>query len=174
MVGEIHERRREQPFGFLDGCSTELVTRLLADEPVSVVSLILSHVSPHVSAAVLGGFDEERALATVKRMTQVTSNVDCLLSMADDLRDRVRALAAMPTPDPSESLRTIADLLNHSVGDLEKNVMGCLDELEGGGRPGARLHVHVGRPRDHRPACHAEDPGVGRDPDPVAGPQGSS
>ncbi|MBL6721943.1 MAG: hypothetical protein ISQ08_11100 [Planctomycetes bacterium] len=133
VVGEIHERRRrEQPFGFLDGCSTDLVTRLLADEPVSVVALILSHVSPNVSAAVLGTFDEERALATVKRMTQVSPpNVDCLLSMADDLRDRVRTLAAMPAPpDPGESLRTIADLLNHSVGDLEKSVMGCLGELD--------------------------------------------
>lgn len=135
VVREIHERRRrEQPFGFLDTYSTEVIARVLADEPVSIVALILSHVNPAASAEVLSTFDEERALSVVKRMTTVSPpDIEALLVMADDLRERVRLLAKLPPQtNSSESLRTIADLLNHSQGELERSVMSYLEEVDQG------------------------------------------
>jgi len=129
---EIHERRRKnQPLGFLETMQPEVVARVLNTESTAVVSLVLAHVSPAVSAAVLNTFDEERALDIVKRMTSIVPpSIETMLSIADNLQDRIRLAASMPAPpDPGDSLRTIADLLNFSEGDTEKTVMSGLEEF---------------------------------------------
>lgn len=129
---EIHERRRKnQPLGFLETMSPEVVARVLNSESTAIVSLVLAHVSPAVSAAVLNTFDEERALDVVKRMTAVVPpSIETMLSIADDLQERIRLAASMPAPpDPGDSLRTIADLLNFSEGETEKVVLSGLDEF---------------------------------------------
>ena len=128
---EIHERRRKsQPLGFLESMAPEVVARVLNSESTAIVSLVLAHVSPSVSAAVLNTFDEDRALDVVKRMTSVVPpSIETMLSIADDLQERIRLAASMPAPpDPGDSLRTIADLLNFSEGETEKVVLTGLEE----------------------------------------------
>tara|TARA_R110002126_G_scaffold177860_3_gene326855 strand:+ start:585 stop:1607 length:1023 start_codon:yes stop_codon:yes gene_type:complete len=132
VLRDIHIRRRkEQPFGFLDGYQAEIIARVLQNESPAIVSLILAHVSPAVSAAVLGVFDEEKALDIVKRMTAIhPPAIETMLAIADDLNDRLRHIASLPAPpDPTESLRTIADLLTYSGGDLEQSVLQGLEEI---------------------------------------------
>lgn len=132
VLRDIHTRRRkEQPFGFLDAYQAEIIARVMQDESPAIVSLILAHVSPAVSASVLGVFDEEKALDIVKRMTAIhPPAIETMLAIADDLQDRLRHMASLPAPpDPTESLRTIADLLNYSATDLEHSVLAGLEEV---------------------------------------------
>ncbi|HPF12713.1 MAG: hypothetical protein H6830_09600 [Planctomycetes bacterium] len=132
VLMDIHARRRKsQPLGFLEAMQPEVVARVLSAESTAVVSLVLAHVSPAVSAAVLNTFDEAVALDVVKRMTSIVPpSIDTMLSIADNLQERIRLAASMPAPpDPGDSLRTIADLLNHSEGDIEKTVLSGLEEF---------------------------------------------
>ncbi|MEZ5973440.1 MAG: FliG C-terminal domain-containing protein [Planctomycetota bacterium] len=132
VLKDIATRRRQnQPLGFLESVQPEIVARVLNTESTAVVSLVLAHVSPSVSAAVLNTFDEERALDVVKRMTSIVPpGIETMLSIADNLHDRIRLAASMPAPpDPGDSLRTIAELLNFSAGGMDKTVLTGLEEF---------------------------------------------
>jgi len=131
VIREIHmRRRREQPFGFVEGLSGELVGRVLREESPAIVALVLSHVSPSVSSAVLGAFDEDTTLEIVKRMTTITPpGVEVMLTIADDLQERLRAASEVPPPrELDASLRTVADMLNHSETEIESKVLQKLEE----------------------------------------------
>lgn len=131
VISGIHaRRRREQPFGFLDTADPSLISRVLHEETPAVVALILSHVSPTVSADVLAGFDEEETLEIVKRMTTVTPpGVETMLAIADDLQERLREASLVPPPRAQEdSLRTVADMLNFTDAEIENAVLTRLEE----------------------------------------------
>jgi flagellar motor switch protein FliG len=132
VLRDIHTRRRqEQPFGFLEHFNPQVVARVLHDESPAIVSLILAHVSPAVSAAVLGVLEEGTAFEIVKRMTAIMPpGIETMLAIADDLQERVRHMSTLPAPpDPTESLRTIAELLNHAAGGIEQSVLEGLEEV---------------------------------------------
>jgi len=131
VIRDIHmRRRREQPFGFIESLPGNLVGRVLRQESPAIVSLVLSHVSPSVSSAVLGAFDEDSTLEIVKRMTTITPpGVEIMLTIADDLQERLRAAAEVPPPrERDASLRTVADMLNHSETEVESKVLEKLEE----------------------------------------------
>jgi len=131
VIGGIYERRRqEQPFSFVEVLPADSVARVLAEESPAVVALILSHVSPAMSAEVLGVMDAEKGLEIIKRMTTIVPpGIETMLSIADDLQKRLRTTTATPPPrDRTTSLRTVADLLNFSQGDTEKNVLEGLEQ----------------------------------------------
>ncbi|MFT7676835.1 MAG: flagellar motor switch protein FliG [Planctomycetota bacterium] len=130
---DIHNRRRrDHPFGFLDQFKPEVVARVLGEESSSIVSLILAHSSPDVSAAVLDVFEEEQTLEIVKRMTAIQPPaIETMLGIADDLLLRMREADSIPAPpDPSDTLRTIADLLTHAQGTVEQTVLEGLADYE--------------------------------------------
>ncbi len=130
VLAEIHERRRvEQPFGFLESVPVGHVARVLEQESAPIVALVLSHVSPTVSAEVLGRFEPEVALDIVKRMTTIVPPaVETMLTIADDLEQRLAASDSGAPRTRADSLRTIAELLGYSDGETERLV---LEGLEG-------------------------------------------
>lgn len=133
VIAEIHNRRRrEQPFAFLEVAPTSLIARVLKEESPAVVALILSHVAPATSAEVLTAFDEETTLEIVKRMTTVTPpGIDTMLTIADDLHERLREASLVPAPRAQEdSLRTVADMLNFAEAEIEHAVLTRLEEEE--------------------------------------------
>lgn len=133
VIAEIHgRRRREQPFAFIEQVPGPLAARVLKEESPAVVALILSHVAPSTSADVLVAFDEETTLEIVKRMTNVTPpGVETMLTIADDLQERIRAASLVPAPRAQEdSLRTVADMLNFSEAEIENAVLTRLEEDE--------------------------------------------
>lgn len=133
VISEINaRRRREQPFAFIEQVPGPLAARVLKEESPAVVALILSHVAPSISADVLGAFDEETTLEIVKRMTNVTPpGVETMLTIADDLQDRIRAASLVPAPRAQEdSLRTVADMLNFSEAEIENAVLTRLEDEE--------------------------------------------
>ena len=111
---------------------SEINARVLKEESPAVVALILSHVAPSISADVLGAFDEETTLEIVKRMTNVTPpGIETMLTIADDLQDRIRAASLVPAPRAQEdSLRTVADMLNFSEAEIENAVLTRLENEE--------------------------------------------
>ena len=133
VISEINgRRRREQPFAFIEQIPGPLAARVLKEESPAVVALVLSHVAPSISADVLGAFDEETTLEIVKRMTNVTPpGIETMLTIADDLQDRIRAASLVPAPRAQEdSLRTVADMLNFSEAEIENAVLTRLEEEE--------------------------------------------
>ncbi len=126
-------RRREQPFQFLEAVPAALSARVLQEESPAVVALVLSHVAPATSADVLGAFDEDTTLEIVKRMTTVTPpGIETMLTIADDLQDRIREASLVPAPRAQEdSLRTVADMLNFAEAEIEHAVLTRLEEDDG-------------------------------------------
>ena len=134
VIREIHERRRkEQPFGFLESVAPEIAVRVLSEESAMIISLVLSHVSPKLSAEVLAVLPPEQALETVRRMTTIVPpTTETMLLIADDLAKNLEAYSSAPPPrDPSDSLRTVAELLNFSPTETERAVLeGLVEEDE--------------------------------------------
>ena len=131
VIDGIHaRRRRDQPFSFMESVPAALVARVLKEESPAVVALVLSHVAPSSSADVLGAFDEDTTLEIVKRMTNVTPpGIETMLTIADDLQERIRAASQVPAPRAQEdSLRTVADMLNFSEAEIENAVMSRLED----------------------------------------------
>lgn len=134
VIAEIHaRRRREQPFAFIEQVPGPLAARVLKEESPAVVALILSHVAPSTSADVLVAFDEDTTLEIVKRMTNVTPpGIETMLTIADDLQDRIRAASLVPAPRAQQdSLRTVADMLNFTDAEIEGAVLSRLEEDDG-------------------------------------------
>ncbi len=131
VIRSIYERRRkEQPFGFVEQHQPEVVVRVLAEESPAVVALVMAHIAPTVSAEVLARFSESEALDIVKRMANINPpGIETMLAIADDLQGRLILEASMPPPpDPADSLKSVAELLNYSASDVEKAVLEGLEE----------------------------------------------
>ncbi len=131
VIADIYERRRkEQPFGFVEQHNPEVVARVLGEESPAIVALVMAHIAPAVSAGVLAQFTEEVALDIVRRMTSINPpGIETMLTIADDLQERlIEAASVPPPPDPAESLRSVAELLNFSQTEMEKAVLEGLEE----------------------------------------------
>jgi len=133
MLAEIEDRRRRaKPFEFVESFNADIVVRILREESPNVVALVMAHVAPAYSASVLALFEPEEALEIVKRMTILDPpNVDVMLDIGDDLRERMQTVASGPAPrERGDSLRTIADLLTFSQPETEKVVLEGLEEQD--------------------------------------------
>ena len=103
---------------------------MLGGESPAVVALVMAHIAPSVSAEVLAQFSEDEALDIVKRMANINPpGIETMLAIADDLQDRLVVEASMPPPpDPADSIKSVADLMNFSGSEVEKAVLGGLEE----------------------------------------------
>ena len=131
VLGAIHERRRhERPFHALEQKPVVHVAAALGQESPAVAALVLAHLDPKVSAEVLSGFDGEKALDVVGRISRIVPpGFAALSSIADELVARVDAAARQPAPpDPTVRVKTIAQMLNNAQKATEKAVLEGLDE----------------------------------------------
>jgi len=131
VVERIRERRlQEHPFLELETMPAETVARALRQESPAVCSLVLAHLDPAVSAAILGVFDPEDALAVVKRMTGLTPpGLEMLRRIADRVLESLAATADGPVlPSSEKRLKTIATMLNFSNPEIEQTVLQGLSE----------------------------------------------
>lgn len=133
VLDAIEARRRQsRPFEFIEKAEPAAAARVLREESPAVVALVLSHVSPTTSAEVLGAFEPKRALEVVKRMTDIEPpGLDTILAVGADLERRLAGLGTPRGRERSESLRTVADLLNFSKSDAGKAVLEGIEEENG-------------------------------------------
>lgn len=133
VLQEIHERRRhERPFADVEKQPTGLVARALQEESPAIAALVLAHLDPKVSAEILSTFDPDRALDTVKRISQITPpGFETLNAVADALEKRISAPGPQPSaPDPALRLKTIAQMLTMSEKSVESAVLEGLEQSD--------------------------------------------
>jgi len=55
--------------------------------------------------------------------------IETMLAIADDLQERLALAASMPPPrDPTDSLKTVAELMNYSTAETERAVLEGLEQ----------------------------------------------
>jgi flagellar motor switch protein FliG len=132
LEGIRRRRQQEQPFAAIESAPPENLGAVLASESAAMAALVLAHISPTVSAAVLSGLEADRALDIVRRMSTLTPpGSETLQSIAADLEQRLAALGDGPVQtDPSQRLKTIADMLNFTGEEVERSVLEGLTEKD--------------------------------------------
>jgi len=133
VLAAIRDRRlRERPFLNIERHPPESLARVLVGESPAVAALVLAHLDPSASAAVLGSFDADRALDVVRRMATLSPpGYETLRGIAEKLEGRLEELAGLPVPaDASRRLKTIADMLNFADDDIERSVLHGLSDKD--------------------------------------------
>ena len=131
IVDRLRERKiHERPFFELERVPAEDLARALVDESPAVSAVVLAHLDPGQSAAVLSAFDSDAALGIVKRMAKLAPpGIERLRGIAEHLQGRLAELASVPSPpDPATRLKTIASMLNFTAPDIEQSVLQGLSE----------------------------------------------
>jgi len=131
VLAKISERRRrDRPFLNVEAYPPGTIYRVLRHESIPVSALILSHLPPGLAAKTIRMYDEEAALGIVKRMAILSPpNAAMLQAIAENLEEALQAVAEEPEePDPSDRLRSIAELLNNTTPELEKSVIEAISE----------------------------------------------
>jgi flagellar motor switch protein FliG len=131
VLEDIRERHlQERPFHEVERFSADILTTALRDETTTSVSIILSHIDPSLSADVLGNLQPDFALEVVTKMaTLVPPGSAALASMARNLLKRLNEVDKQPAPpDPSQRLKTVAEMLNFAGKTLERS---ALESIEG-------------------------------------------
>lgn len=135
LFEKIHHRLvHERPFIAIERREPPAIAAALARESDAVCALVLAHLDAELSAEVLSALPGERALGVVQRMaTLAPPGFDTLFAVAQDLERSLDELASVPvTQPPSERLRTVAEILNHSKADMERSVLEGLSQADQG------------------------------------------
>ncbi|MDR2071234.1 MAG: flagellar motor switch protein FliG, partial [Treponema sp.] len=119
------------PLDFLDDFSGEQVTFLLREESPAAAALVLSRLSPKVSAAVLANTPPDRKLEIVRRIAHLGQvSPEVLDRVAGALREKARHIAeagsgsGLPEVDGMNALTAILKHADNSFGER------LLSELE--------------------------------------------
>ncbi len=126
----IDRRRKERPFHAVEVYPPGTLFRAIRHESTAVAALVLAHLDPAVSAKIIRLYEEEKALEIVKRMAVLSPPGSAMLqTIADNLEVALEAFAEeAEEPDPSDRLKSIAELLNYTSSELEKNVIQSIGE----------------------------------------------
>ncbi|MBC8451335.1 MAG: hypothetical protein H8D72_01365 [Planctomycetes bacterium] len=129
VLGDIDSRnQREYPFRNVERYAPQSIAAVLQNESAAVAALVLAHVNPATSAAVLSGFDEALAIDVVRRMTNmVPPGFETLQAIAVDLETQLDGSVAVSAVDTSRQLKTVAEMLNYSGSDLEGSVLSGIE-----------------------------------------------
>jgi flagellar motor switch protein FliG len=131
LFEKIHHRLvHERPFIAIERHEPTAIAAALSRESEAVCALVLAHLDPPLAADVIGALEGERALEVVRRMaTLAPPGFDTLFAIAQDLERALEEISSGPVaPLPSERIRTVAEILNYSKADVERNVLESLSE----------------------------------------------
>jgi flagellar motor switch protein FliG len=122
--------QQERPFLAIEKEPPHAILSVLSEQSDPVVALVLAHLEPSLSAGVLSGFSPERSTEIVRRMaTLIPPGIETLVAIADDLFPLVKQTTSIALPvDRSVRLRSVAEMLGRTAGDIEKTVLESLDE----------------------------------------------
>jgi flagellar motor switch protein FliG len=135
LLGAIRQREQKgRPFKALEGFRGAVLSRVLTDQSDAVIALVLRHFEAALAAEVLAAFAPERSLGLVRRMAElVPPDAETMLAVAQELAKRAEEIAALPPPvERTKQIKSVAELLNHTQGDLEKTILDGLSREDGG------------------------------------------
>ena len=133
IVDDLSARRRmERPFRAIERYPAGLIYRALKPESAAGKALVLSNLEPAVAGEVIKWLDDEEALDVVGRMATLETPPNITLQVvASGLEETLAQLEeAPPVPDPSERLKSVAELLSYTPPDLEKGVIEAMSESD--------------------------------------------
>lgn len=133
VVDAILARRAiDRPFLAIEGCPPSVLAGVLTQESGAVAAVVLAHLAPSQSAAVLRFYDTDAGADVVRRMaTLETPPPGVLRAIATDLEERVEAARDEPRPpEPGARLKSVAQVLSSSSPDMERSVFESLSEQD--------------------------------------------
>jgi flagellar motor switch protein FliG len=133
--GEVYFRRSipaadETTFSFLEDFSGEQVATLLHDESPSIAALILSRISPALSAGVLKFSADEWRKETIRRIGRLGRvSPEVLGKVAESLREKARRIGSSETTN-MDGMGALAAILKHADISFGDKILGELSETD--------------------------------------------
>jgi flagellar motor switch protein FliG len=127
---EARNLKEANPLNFLDDFSGEQVAFLLREEAPAAAALVLSRLSPEVTAAVLANTPPDRKLEIIKRIAHLDRiSPEVLDRVAETLREKARHIAEAGADDLTEvnGMNVLTAILKHSDNSFGERL---LEELE--------------------------------------------
>jgi flagellar motor switch protein FliG len=121
---------RGNPFDFLEDFSGEQLAFFLKGEAPATSALILSRISPELSAASLANMEPGQKLEIVMRIArQGTTTPDILDRVASALRDKIRQTGQSGGAlSEVDGMNALAAILKHSEGDFNDKILEQLED----------------------------------------------
>lgn len=126
----IERRKGTRPFLDLEEYNAFEIGRVLRNESAAVSALVLAFLEPEVTANILKVFPKELAVDVLQRMVKVAPPKPQVLNSiaANVLQQLKEAPAVVGEVDPSMRVKNVADVLNQSGPDMERDLMEVLRE----------------------------------------------
>jgi flagellar motor switch protein FliG len=122
----ILEKTVPHPFSFLNDLPFDQVFHLVKDESALVISVILSHIDPSLSSAILGRLPREQQRDIVVRIAKMEKIPPEVLRKAEEvLREKARAQGDVVTQE-IDGKSALTEILRHIDVSTEKAI---LDDL---------------------------------------------
>jgi flagellar motor switch protein FliG len=135
VLSEMRELRRlEKPFEAFESVPPARIVKALAGESTAARAVVLRYLSPKAAARVLSALDPAESLRVVQRLSSAGAPRREIVDLvASTLQAELQRIAAQPeAPQPSERMRSIAEILKSADKDVGRMV---LTELEAKDKP---------------------------------------
>jgi flagellar motor switch protein FliG len=125
---------RENPFGFLEDYSGDQIALLLREESAAAAALILSRLSPRLSAAVLTQVPGDRKPEILRRIARLDrTSPEVLEQVAAALREKVRTVSGSGGESPQlDGLGALTAILKSSDISFGDRLLRQLEEEDPG------------------------------------------
>jgi flagellar motor switch protein FliG len=124
---------RKNPFDFLEDLSGEDTFLLLQEEYPAATAMVLSRLSPQMSAACLARFPPERKAEIARRIARMgRPPPEALEGAAAALREKARRLsgAGGKTAPPPDGKKVLASILKHADYSFGDRILEALEEKD--------------------------------------------
>ena len=131
VMGELSGDSAGIPFQFLDNLEAEVIAENLVGEQPQTIALVLSHLTPEQSAAIIAHLPSETVVQVGFRlgmMDRVTA--DALAAVETGLRLRFSAVLENKLLDATGGIESLVELLMLADKPIEEMIMGGLAEVD--------------------------------------------
>lgn len=123
--------KRERPFVALERLEDARLVRILRDEHPQVIALVCSRIPPERAGAFLSALSEDERIDIADRMASMQP---ITREIVDDIAGGLAAKAAgqesIPVDDPNRRLRSVAEILNATEPEVEKEILQGLESRD--------------------------------------------
>lgn len=134
ILSRIEETvKRERPFVVLERLEDGRLVRILRDEHPQVIALVCSRIPPERAGVFLGSLTEEERIDIADRMANMQPIArEIVDDIATGLGAKAQALEAIPVDDVNRRLRSVAEILNATEPEVEKEILQGLEARDAG------------------------------------------
>lgn len=129
ILSRIEETvKRERPFVALERLEDQRVARILCDEHPQVIAVVCSRIPPDRAGAFLGALSEEERVDIAERMaTMQPITREIVDDIAAGLAAKALLQESVPVDDENRRLRSVAEVLNATEPEVEKEILQGLE-----------------------------------------------